>query len=359
MPEMKKKRPMGLKARAEQSKKKSKPNQGVSDFDEENTATVMLKNEGDVTEMDELEGIFDSAMGELNDSERATTLLRGTIHECDRILRVTDEQGGAVEPRLYYIYGAALYTLSEVAELSDARAYLELAKHRLEQAREAMEPPMWRVHSTLAQTMLELATADSEIAGALESFDCALDTLAKSAPSEPVLVPETLAIVDLVFSFAERGRLPDPSMALIEWGENKLCELDAAGSETPLVSYLRARALWIRASELLEQQSEDEVPEKHKVAELLAAANGLLEDAQSGDALLLRGEIQLNLGNVQDDEEEQERFYGLAVATFRQAQENGELPEQFAQFIRDFEQGDDGGDSDDDIEDEDEDENEE
>ncbi|KAJ2247479.1 hypothetical protein GGI13_005025, partial [Coemansia sp. RSA 455] len=85
----KKKRPMGLKARAASSKKQKSDGaesteQVVNDFDEENTATIMLKNdlEEDANEMDELEGIFDSAMEELSggDSERAITLLRGTIH---------------------------------------------------------------------------------------------------------------------------------------------------------------------------------------------------------------------------------------------------------------------------------------
>ncbi|KAJ2896182.1 hypothetical protein IWW38_002090, partial [Coemansia aciculifera] len=182
----KKKRPMGLKARAAASSKKQKASgeeltengaQVVNDFDDENTATIMLKNElEDANEMDELEGIFDSALEELGggDPERAITLLRGTIHECDRILRIHDRdvEAGAeaieIEPRFYYIYGIALYSIADLsaAELADQRwEYLELAQHRLSQARDEMtgqEPFAWRVYEGLAKLALDLLAHEQE-----------------------------------------------------------------------------------------------------------------------------------------------------------------------------------------------------
>ncbi|KAJ1804484.1 hypothetical protein LPJ56_005603, partial [Coemansia sp. RSA 2599] len=45
----------------------------------------------------------------------------------------------------------------------------------------------------------------------------------------------------------------------------------------------------------------------------------------------------LNLGNIVEDEERQEGYYVGAVGIFKQVQEKGELPEQFAQFLEDFE----------------------
>ncbi|KAJ1789933.1 hypothetical protein LPJ59_005257, partial [Coemansia sp. RSA 2399] len=70
----------------------------------------------------------------------------------------------------------------------------------------------------------------------------------------------------------------------------------------------------------------------------------LLEDGASSDALLLRGEVILNLGNVQDDDNEQEKLYGMAVDAFKRAQNLGDIPDQFVQLIDDFEQ--DGDDDD-------------
>ncbi|KAJ1793072.1 hypothetical protein LPJ59_004762, partial [Coemansia sp. RSA 2399] len=145
----KKKRPMGLKARAANKKQKNETSEpaGINDFDEANMATIMLKNttgeNGEATEVDELEGIFDSAMGELgaDSTERALTLLRGTIHECDRILRLHHHDANEVplEPKFYYIYGTALYSITELAEEVDEatkerKEYLELALERLDQA---------------------------------------------------------------------------------------------------------------------------------------------------------------------------------------------------------------------------------
>ncbi|KAJ1894885.1 hypothetical protein LPJ81_005077, partial [Coemansia sp. IMI 209127] len=78
--------------------------------------------------------------------------------------------------------------------------------------------------------------------------------------------------------------------------------------------------------------------------DLLSKANELLEDGASSDALLLRGEVILNLGNVQDDDNEQEKLYGMAVDAFKRAQNLGDIPDQFVQLIDDFEQ--DGDDDD-------------
>ncbi|KAJ2864330.1 hypothetical protein GGH94_002994 [Coemansia aciculifera] len=371
----KKKRPMGLKARAASSKKQKSDGvelteQVVNDFDEENTATIMLKNdlEEDANEMDELEGIFDSAMEELSggDPERAITLLRGTIHECDRILRVHDRDVEAgveaieIEPRFYYIYGTALFSISELSatELEDQRwEYLELSQHRLEQAKEAMtgkEPFAWRVYDSLAKIGLDLLSrkmSDEEakeeaalkLAAAMSKFDSALDALvnvdAEQAKSE------TLSIVEMVQSLADSSCLGEAGSAtLMDWTEAKLAALPEPTAEdehAAEIRYLRARALWIRASVLLGQMDEtDEMPDKGAFQQLLNEASDLLVEAESRDALLLRGEVQLNLGNVQEDGDEQDRLYRLAIKDFKLVQANGELSEELTQFIEDFEQDD-------------------
>ncbi|KAJ2058613.1 hypothetical protein GGI17_004933 [Coemansia sp. S146] len=371
----KKKRPMGLKARAASSKKQKSDGaelteQVVNDFDEENTATIMLKNdlEEDANEMDELEGIFDSAMEELSggDPERAITLLRGTIHECDRILRVHDRDVEAgvdaieIEPRFYYIYGTALFSISELSatELEDQRwEYLELSQHRLEQAKEAMtgnEPFVWRVYDGLAKIGLDLLSREMpdeetkeeaalKLAAAMGNFDSALDVLANIDAEQAK--SETLTIVEMVQSLADSSCLGEAGSAtLMDWTEAKLAalpELTAEDEHAAEIRYLRARALWIRASVLLGQMDEtDEMPDKDAFQQLLNEASDLLVEAESRDALLLRGEVQLNLGNVQEDGDEQDRLYRLAVKDFKLVQANGGLSEELTQFIEDFEQDD-------------------
>ncbi|KAJ2343369.1 hypothetical protein GGH91_003217 [Coemansia sp. RSA 2671] len=377
----KKKRPMGLKARASKKQKAESTEQVVNDFDEDNTATIMLKNdlEEDANEMDELEGIFDSAMEELasGDPERAVTLLRGTIHECDRILRVHDRDIEAgveaieIEPRFYYIYGTALFSISEIsaAELGDQRyEYLELSLHRLEQAREAMtgtEPFVWRVYDGLAKIGLDLLSreeADEEdkeaaakLATAIGNFDRALDALANVDAEQAK--SGTLATVEMVQSLADSSCLGETgSTTLMDWTESKLAALPASEptskeGQAAEICYLRARALWIRASVILGQMDEtDEIPDKETFQRLLSEASDLLVEAESRDAVLLHGEIQLNLGNVQEDGDEQDRLYRLAIKDFKLIQADGELSEELTQFIEDFEQDDASDDASDDDE---------
>ncbi|KAJ1903529.1 hypothetical protein LPJ71_005149 [Coemansia sp. S17] len=383
----KKKRPMGLKARAASSKKQKSDGaelteQVVNDFDEENTATIMLKNdlEEDANEMDELEGIFDSAMEELSggDSERAITLLRGTIHECDRILRVHDRDVEAgveaieIEPRFYYIYGTALFSISELSapELEDQKwEYLELSQHRLEQAKEAMtgkEPFAWRVYDGLAKIGLDLLSremSDEEateeateeaalkLAATTTNFDSALVALA-SIDAEQAK-SETLSVVEMVQSLADSSCLGEAGSAkLMDWTEAKLAALPEPTAEdehAAEIRYLRARALWIRASVLLGQMDEtDEIPDKDAFQRLLNEACDLLVEAETREALLLRGEVQLNLGNTQEDGDEQDRLYRLAIKDFKLVKANGELSEELTQFIEDFEQDDSDEDASDD-----------
>ncbi|KAJ2455251.1 hypothetical protein EV183_000986 [Coemansia sp. RSA 2336] len=342
----KRKRPLGLKARSAKKANTQVTEQGaqqVNDFDDENTATVMLRGE-DANEIDELEGIFDSALEALGEDqdEKAITLLRGTIHESDRLLRLSDAENTQLEPRFYFIYGSALYGLAELSpEIDDKDMYLELAQHRLEQAKETVgeEPFAWRVYLGLAKVHMEIAAeADSEdqacsgIQQALEYLNQSIDAL-KKAQIEETLSSEMLAAIDLVLSLADSQRLPDSAAAkLVGWGESNARLLAETADEA---KYLLARALWLRASSLIDDA--DEVSDKQEFSKLLKEATGLLDKVESCDGLLLLGEIEINLGNVQEDESDMENMYKQAAATFRRAQEKGEVPEQFIQFIDDFE----------------------
>ncbi|KAJ2636240.1 hypothetical protein GGF40_003127 [Coemansia sp. RSA 1286] len=354
----KKKRPMGLKARAAKKHKTADDQptedgaQVVNDFGDENTATIMLKNDGkDASEIDELEGIFDGALEALSgdDPERATTLLRGTIHECDRILRVHDEQNQkeSLEAKFYYIYGMALFSISELAEPEDKHEYLVLAKDRLMQAEEIMGDELrWKVLEGIAKVQLELnAGVDQDdgqnIKNVTDSLDKTLDALPKDLHEQ--LVAESLAIFDLVLSLVDSRRLSESaSFSLLGWTENTLAKLPDASSNADIKT-AHGRCKWIFSSILLEQQDEEtgEVPRKNELLESLKAAINCLKGIDSVDALLLHGEAALNLGNIVDDEKCQEEYYAEAVGIFKQVQDKGELPEQFVQFLEDFENDDD------------------
>jgi len=58
-------------------------------------------------------------------------LLRGTIHECDRMLRnwAGDEP---VPAKFYLTYGSALFELGTILNDKDLDSYMEAAKERLE-----------------------------------------------------------------------------------------------------------------------------------------------------------------------------------------------------------------------------------
>ncbi|KAJ2817354.1 hypothetical protein FBU31_006258 [Coemansia sp. 'formosensis'] len=166
----------------------------------------------------------------------------------------------------------------------------------------------------------------------------------------------------MVQSLADSSCLSEVGSAtLMDWTEAKLAALPEPTAEDERaaeVRYLRARALWIRAGVLLGQMDESgEVPDKGTFQRLLNEASSLLVGVESRDALLLRGEVLLNLGNVQDDGDEQDKLYRLAIKDFKLVQADGELSEELAQFIEDFEQddNDEGDDKEDDASDDDKD----
>ncbi|KAJ2159467.1 hypothetical protein GGF46_003011 [Coemansia sp. RSA 552] len=344
----KRKRPLGLKARsakkANTTETTSLGAQEVNDFDEANTATVMLRGEAS-NELDELEGIFDSAReamaGGEEEEERAMTLLRGSVHESDRLLRIHDAEGEELEPRFYYIYGSALFSLAQIGgDEEEKPEYLRLAHERLTRAQEAMgggEPFAGQVYSALAKVGLERAfessDAEAAVTAALANFDQSLAIVEKQQDAQ-VLAAETLATADLVLSLADSQLLPEePSQELVTWGEARVRAL-LGNEESEDAQGMLARALWLQASALMDE--EDEIQDQPRYERLLGEAQGLLKKAESGDALLLLGEVQINLGNIQEDEATQEQLYAQAVASFRRAQEIGSLPEQFSQFIDEF-----------------------
>ncbi|KAJ1735167.1 hypothetical protein LPJ61_000695 [Coemansia biformis] len=347
----KRKRPLGLKARAA---KKATTDDGaapaVNDF-EESTATIMLQGDENSDELDELEGIFTSAIECADeDPQRAISLLRGTIHESDRLLRISDVDDRQMDARFYLIYGSALYSLTEVSEDDDTLTFLELAHQRLSQADalcmaggEAEAVVFGRVRLALAKVELAMLAADESRDMPLESLDRAVQALQLASPAADVDAADTeqregpLAVVSLVLSLVDSQRVGDSAAAeLASW-----CETQARKLPGDKAKHALAQALWLRANALID--CSELGPE---IRELFREAQALLADADASDVLILRGEIELNMGNVQEEEEDQERCYAMAVATFKRVQAMGALPDSFAQFVDEIGPADDDDDSD-------------
>ncbi|CAO3577033.1 unnamed protein product [Absidia cylindrospora] len=130
-----KKRPRGLKSSAASNKVSTK--KAKTEVEEngihENAQTVVIDKvveEGD--EVGEAAAIFEDAVGKLEKNPtEALALLRGTIHESDRILRAwrSDE---ALPLLFYYTYGSALFELGRLAEDEEFEQFLEAAEERIQ-----------------------------------------------------------------------------------------------------------------------------------------------------------------------------------------------------------------------------------
>ncbi|KAJ1978293.1 hypothetical protein H4R35_001962 [Dimargaris xerosporica] len=151
MPEQLKQRPGGLK-RAHQatpvegtqskSAKHVAANTRVATApeDSEEQMSIALNDPEDTDDVGDLMQIYETAFDTVKtDSDRAITLFRGVVHESDRLLRVWSETDKPLPPQFHWIYGMALFFLSELNEDDDSLAFLELAAERFGRGLEACE----------------------------------------------------------------------------------------------------------------------------------------------------------------------------------------------------------------------------
>lgn len=95
-------------------------------------------------------------MGE--SSEVVLPLLRGTIHECDRILRnwADDDK---VPASFYLTYGSALFDLGTMLDDKDLDSYMEAAKERFETGLEHLQESKQVEKSEKTKNKLNVALA--------------------------------------------------------------------------------------------------------------------------------------------------------------------------------------------------------
>ncbi|KAJ1978731.1 hypothetical protein H4R34_003094 [Dimargaris verticillata] len=108
--------------------------------DSEEQMSIALNDPEDADEVGDLMQIYETAFDTVKtDSDRAVTLFRGVVHESDRLLRVWSETDKPLPPQFHWIYGMALFFLSELNEDDDSLAFLELAAERFGRGLEACD----------------------------------------------------------------------------------------------------------------------------------------------------------------------------------------------------------------------------
>ncbi|KAG5458861.1 MAG: hypothetical protein BJ554DRAFT_836, partial [Olpidium bornovanus] len=195
------------------------------------------------------------------DPASAADLLRGTVHECDRLLRASCSASGDsasasdLPPRFYLTYGSAVHDLSNLVHLEhddalgpeaaeDRRQYVALARDLLETgvAKAEQRPSLdlgevGELTVALAKVMLLQAEAenaeedelDADAAAlaedALRKFKEGTENLRRSASGEvaQAWIPDTLAVAALVHAHADKRDEPEVRSS---WNAWSICQLE-------------------------------------------------------------------------------------------------------------------------------------
>lgn len=157
------------------------------------------------------------------DPTAALPLLRGTIHESDRILRNHDDKE-PLPSLFYYTYGSALYELGRLTEDEDFEPYLEAAEERLNESLALKDTDLSnKIHLALAKIWLaKAASAVSEgdqtipelSLMALKTLD---DVLVSEVPSKTVI-----ELADIVQNHGDLYESLESRNKFISWAENAL-----------------------------------------------------------------------------------------------------------------------------------------
>ncbi|CAO3608350.1 unnamed protein product [Cunninghamella blakesleeana] len=340
-----KKRPRGLKSSAanKDTTKKAKTEVNNNEIPE-NAQTVVIDRvveEGD--EVGEAAALFEDAVSKIEKNPtEALALLRGTIHESDRILRNWSSEQ-SLPPLFYYTYGSALFELGFLNEDDEEEldSYLEAAEERLENGldhfgeitdakeKEKHEEVIYKIKSVLGK--IWLAKASSSITESTneipELATKALDTLDKVI-SYPTISNDILISVanytekhgELYIDFSLRNKFTNLAEAIYKQILEKESDNHRVLSNLGLLNLSLANYWLERADENEndeENKSERNEEEQKAYDAILLAKKYLLEaegakkkaDALSPQIYSDLAETYLNEANLIFDEEEQKKIY--------------------------------------------------
>ncbi|OBZ87987.1 Negative regulator of ofd1 [Choanephora cucurbitarum] len=366
-----KKRPRGLKGSAmAKANKKSKTEEPKNPSEvPENAKTVVIDKvveEGD--EVGEAAALFESAIEKLEtDPEEALALLRGTIHESDRILRnhASEEPLPAL---FYYTYGSSLYELGRLTEDEEFEPYLEAAEERLNEGLER-EDQETNNKIQLALAKVWLAKAASSISEesnqALPELSIkALETLDEIMSTTQVPNKTIIELADIVQNHGELYEALESRNKFRVWAEDALEKVlkDEPSNAQALTAFGLCKLSY--ANYLLDNAAGDDEEEDTQKTQLtkeeeeaykiileskkyfeLAKEELVKEDNLSPQILSDLAEAYLNEANLILNEEEQAAVYQKAVENIKEAQSlveeknlNFVLPEALTSFLEEFAQ---------------------
>ncbi|CEP10931.1 hypothetical protein [Parasitella parasitica] len=362
-----KKRPRGLKgsaaAKASKKTKTDEQPESTAEFPE-NAQTVVIDKiveEGD--EVGEAAALFESAMQKLEtDPTAALPLLRGTIHESDRILRNHNDKE-PLPALFYYTYGSALYELGRLTEDEEFEPYLDAAEDRLNESLECKDADLEsKIHIALAKIWLAKA------AGTVSEGDQkvpelslkALTTLDEALGSARVDSGVIIELADIVQNHGDLYEKLESRDIFRSWAENALEKvLKDEPTNASALSGLGYCKLSF-ANYLLDniQETDDDVEKTELSKDEVKAYNAILESKKyfekakeelikvekvSPQILSDLAETYLNEANLVLNEEEQLAIYQNAVDSIKEANAlikekklDFALPDALSSFLEEF-----------------------
>ncbi|KAJ3075087.1 hypothetical protein HDU98_009266 [Podochytrium sp. JEL0797] len=346
-----------------------------ADNNSDTMAVELACDEGD--EVGEVSAMLEMALARLDgadDAEEGALLLRGVVHESDRILRARAAASDAKDATtplpaaFHFAYAAALFRLGllvaaqqddEDAQGGDAKDYFDAAIDRFEGGLIAF-PGDWKLEEGLARAIIEKANLplrndptvpkkqiDALVSDAAKHIQTALATLAASD------LDESVSIISILIRHSE---LRDDAEGAKKWINvarvelNKLLQVDAAHVPTLMAlgqTYMGA------ANDILDAGENGEDVDLAVVGKLVDESLKYLtkasEESEKKNASsknvklqLLLGEVFVNKANLLDEAEDEDaanEFYKKAVACFKFVEEAdaSALPEAFDSFLKDWE----------------------
>ncbi|KAI8967921.1 nuclear pore complex subunit Nro1-domain-containing protein [Mycotypha africana] len=363
-----KKRPRGLKGSAASKANKKAKTEEVSNK-LENAQTVVIDKEieeGD--EVGETAALFENAIEKLDsDPSSALALLRGTIHESDRILRNHDDQKDEkpLPAIFYYTYGSALYELGRLAEEEDFGPYLDAAEERLSEGLELKdsEEVIQKIYLSLAKVWLAKA-ASTVSQGQQEIPEMsvkALEALDKHLVVDAKNVKAVVELADIVQNHGDLYENPESRDKFRLWAENVLEKvLKDEPNNAQALSALGLCKLSLANFILdnMDNSNEDDekterTEEEEKAYKAILESKDYLEKAKatlieedklSPQILSDLAETYLNEANLTLKEEEQAEIYTKAADAIKEAKKLIEeksldftLPEALTSYLEEFE----------------------
>ncbi|KAI9014474.1 negative regulator of Ofd1/Enhancer of translation termination 1 [Phycomyces nitens] len=372
-----KKRPRGLKGSAAQKAAKKTKTETPDSSVPENAQTVVLGKvveEGD--EVGEAAALYESAIEKMGNSpSEARALLRGTIHESDRILRNWDATK-TMPLEFYFTYGSALFELGRLTEDEEFDPYLEAAEERLEDGlshyetlenKEESAGMMNRIKVSLAKVWLSKAASEVDQGSDVipDLAKRALDTLEEVVPLAALTNATKVELASIVQNHGDLYTEWDSRTKFTNWAEKLLEEVledspehSKALSEIGLCKLSLAN-YWL--DQVNDDEDEDEEEEKTKRTEeeekafdAFGESKKYLEKAHANLKMMDQlephhstdlAEACLNQANLMLEENERTDLYKQAISYIQEAKEvaaksdqDYELPDALESFLEEWEE---------------------